>query len=481
MNDMPLIPLVSTGEPALDAILGGGLPAQSVTVIAGEPGSGKTILTLQVLFHAARQGKKCLYFTTLSEPAVKVIRYMQAFKFFDAGLLERQIVFVDLGAAIRSGAEATIAELASRVESIEPDLVAIDSFRAIGELLRTPDKARPFVYDLANQMAGWGATTLLVGEYVRAEFQSFAEFAIADGIICVGSERQGLTSVREIEILKLRGASYVSGRHFFDLNQDGVVVYPRVRAPSSSGDAPNIGERDPTGIAGLDDLLGGGLPSASATVVQGGTGTGKTLIGLTFLLEGVARGEKAVLFTLEETPDQIRQIARGFDWDLAALESRGLLSLVYHSPVELSTDRFLNDARAHVVEFGASRVVFDSLSTLALGVPSERRFKELVYAIAKHMRGAGVSLLMTMESEQLLGSSQLSGLGVSFIADNLIQLRYVEMEGRLNRAISVIKARGVNMNSELRLATIGPGGMTVARDRFKDFRGVLTGLPAART
>jgi circadian clock protein KaiC len=110
-------------------------------------------------------------------------------------------------------------------------------------------------------------------------------------------------------------------------------------------------------------------------------------------------------------------------------------------------------------------------------VPSDRRYKEMVYAIAKHMRGSGVTLLMTVESEQLLGTAQLTGHGVSFIADNLIQLRYVEIGGRLERAISVIKARGIKHDSELRSATIGTGGMRVVKEGFKDLRGVLTGLP----
>lgn len=477
MTAKPIIRVQSTGQRALDSILGGGIPAQSVTVIAGEPGSGKTILTLQTLFHAARQGQKCLYFTTLSEPAIKVIRYMQSFDFFDLELLEKQIVFVDLGAAIRKGGEATIAEIAARVEAHEPKLVAIDSFRSIGELLREPGSARHFVYDLANQMAGWGATTLLVGEYERAEFSAFAEFAVADGIIRLGSERQELTSIREIEILKLRGASYASGRHFFDITKAGVVIYPRVRAPASSEPAPAVGERDATGIKGLDDLLDGGLPAGSATVVQGGTGTGKTALCLNFIMEGVRRKQKTVLFTMEETPDQLRGIAKGLGLDLAAAEEQALLAIHYTSPVELATDRFLNDVRERVRDSGARRVVFDSLTTMALGVPSDRRFKELVYAIAKHMRSVGASIVMTMESEQLLGSPNLSGLGVSFIADNLIQLRYFEIEGRLARAISVIKARGIKLNSELRMITIGEGGIIVGQP-FVDLRGVLTGLPS---
>ncbi|NVJ24417.1 recombinase RecA [Myxococcus sp. AM011] len=470
----------TTGDVALDRILGGGIPARSMVVIAGEPGSGKTVLTLQMLFHAARQGKKCLYFTTLSEPALKVIRYMQLFDFFDVELLDKQVIFVDLGGCVREGAERTLAEIEARVEKHEPDFVAIDSFRAIGELLQHQGVgARPFIYDLAVQTASWGATTLLAGEYTRDEFPVFAEFAVADGIIRLGSERQELTSVREMEVLKLRGAGYTSGRHFFDISKAGVSFYPRVSTPEdtqvhASADA---GVRATMGVEGLDDLLGGGLPGGSATVVQGGTGSGKTLLSLQFLLEGARKGEKGVLFTLEESPDQLRSIARSVGWDLASFEAQGKLVIRYTSPVELSTDRFLYEARKEVRELGATRAVFDSLTTMSLGVPSDRRYKEMVYAIAKHMRAAGVTLLMTVESEQLLGTATISGHGVSFIADNLIQLRYVEIGNKLERAISVLKARGIKHNSELRSMTVGADGLKVIEGRFRDLRGVLTGLP----
>ena len=175
---------LGTGSAALDAILGGGIPAQSVTVVAGEPGSGKTVFTLQMLFHHARQGKKCLYFTTLSEPALKVIRYMQLFSFFDARLIEDRVVFVDLGSALRrDGGEKTLAQMIERVESEEPDFVAIDSFKAIHDLLPNDGHSRMFVYDLAVGMAAWGTTTLLVGEYTPEDIGVSPEFAIADGIV----------------------------------------------------------------------------------------------------------------------------------------------------------------------------------------------------------------------------------------------------------------------------------------------------------
>ncbi len=291
----PALEFESTGNQGLDKILGGGIPARSVVVLAGEPGSGKTVMTLQLLFHAARQGKKCLYFTTLSEPALKVIRYMQLFDFFDVELLDKQVIFVDLGACVREGADRTLEEIVARVEKHEPDFVAIDSFRAVGELLRGQGSAaRPFIYDLAVQTTGWGATTLLVGEYSREEFSSFAEFAVADGILRLGSERQELTSVREMEVLKLRGAGYTSGRHFFDITKAGISFYPRVSAPAETEFQPSVepGARALTGVEGLDELLGGGLPRGSATVIQGATGAGKTLVSLSFLVEGALRGRK---------------------------------------------------------------------------------------------------------------------------------------------------------------------------------------------
>jgi circadian clock protein KaiC len=481
LSAAPSIARLSTGNAAMDSILGGGLPARSVTVIAGEPGSGKMIFTLQLLFHLAGQGKRCLYFTTLSEPALKLIHYMQLFPFFDQQVLERQIVFADLGSVLRmQGAAQALAEITARVESEEPDMVAIDSFKAFNDLLREPGSGRIFVYDLAVAMAGWGATTLLVGEYTAQDITTLPEFAIADGIIRLGNQRQGLTAVRVLEVLKLRGADYVTGQHFFEITGQGVVVYPRVRAPeftmvmvaSDSG----VGERASSGITGLDALLHGGVPRRSSTVVQGGTGAGKTLLGLSFLLAGAARGERGVLFTLEETPEQLHGIAKGFGWDLPTLEADGLLLVHYTSPVELSTDRFLDVARRTVQEWGAQRAVLDSVSSAALGVPSERRFKEMIYALTKHFRAAGVTSVLTMEVAQTLGASQLTGHGVSSIADNVVLLRFVEIEARLERAISVLKARGVQHETELRRFRIEASGLVVTGP-FTHYRGVLTGEP----
>jgi len=276
----------------------------------------------------------------------------------------------------------------------------------------------------------------------------------------------------------------VTGGHFYEIGSHGLDFFPRVRSPDGI-DAESTGtprgpvsprERVPTGVAGLDAMLGGGVPRASTTLVQGGTGTGKTLLGLRFLLEGARRGEPGIHFLLEETPDQLRAIAQSLGWDLAAFEESRLLTLRYASPVELSTDRFLDRARQEVEKLGARRAVLDSLTSMALGVSSERRFKELVYALAKHFNTQGVTLQMNMEVADLLGTAQLSGQGVSFAADNMLQLKYVEIQGHLERGISVLKARGVHHATDVRRFKVDRDGIEVGAP-FEGLRGVLTGLP----
>jgi circadian clock protein KaiC len=470
---------LSTGSAAFDRILGGGLPVRSLTVIAGEPGSGKTLFTLQVLFHLTGQGKKCLYFTTLSEPSIKLVHHMQQFSFFDVEAIGRQLVFVDLGSVIRkNNTDAALEAIVNRVERENPDIVVIDSFKAMRDMIGDGPKIRTFVYDLAVHISGWGAATLFVGEYLEDEIMHFPEFAIADGILRFSTSRQDLTAVRVVEVLKLRGADCITGRHFFEIGAGGLTFFPRVRGPDTDGHAAmaSFAERASTGIAGFDDMLGGGLPRSSATVIQGGTGTGKTLLGLQFLIDGANRGEPGIHFTLEETPDQLRGIAHAFGWDLRALEQRRLLFICHGSPVELSTDSFLNRARLLAEQVGAKRAVLDSLTSMALGVPSERRFKELVFAMAKHFRDLGITLNLNMEIAELLGSAQLSGHGVSFAADNVIQLKYIEVEGRLERGLSVLKARGVRHATDVRRMNFTQKGIEVGSP-FKGVRGVLTGLP----
>ncbi|MHB8873172.1 MAG: ATPase domain-containing protein [Myxococcaceae bacterium] len=469
----PPLERLSTGDPSLDQILDGGIPKQSLTLLAGEPGAGKTVLALQMLFHTARQGKKALLLTTVAEPAIKLFRYMRRFEFFDQGVADEFIRFADLGEAIAKGREATLAEIGRHIEGFEPELVVIDSFRAIGDLFARELSIRPFLYELAVELSGWGATCILVGEYGVDEIRTLSEFAIADAIVRLGYEQRELASFRELEVLKLRGSPYISGKHYFEITAHGFTCYPRVRGPVDTGRRKRIAysERISTGVEGLDELLHGGIPRASATIVQGSTGTGKTLLALQFLMEGARRGEPGVFFSLEESPDQLRAVMAELGWDAESAEAQGLLALHYVSPVEIPSDLFLEQARRKMRELKAQRAVIDGLTSLALGVSSERRFKELVYAISKHAAAAGTTLLLTMEIEAELGLRMVHAYGVSFAADNLVQLRFMEGNGSLKRSIIVLKARGIRHALETRELIIEDDGLHVGGSTHEQVMG----------
>ncbi|MBV8084371.1 MAG: AAA family ATPase [Chloroflexi bacterium] len=457
-----LFELLSTGIPKLDELLGGGIPSESMTILTGAPGTGKTVFALQMLFAAAGAGKKCLYLTTLSEPAIKVLRYMQRFSFFDERLVDEQLVLRDLGAILQGGGpRAALDELTQLVERVEPALVVVDSFKAIHEVIADPIEGRVAIHNAAIQWAAWGATTFLIGEYTQHEIGTMPEFAIADGIIEFVAEHENLTALRQLEVHKLRGAAYAPGRHFLDITKDGLRVFPRVAAGLERGWPAVEGGRISSGVAGLDALFGGGPVRGTATLVEGGSGTGKTLLGLHFAIEGARKGEPVLWVSLEESAAQLRATAGGFGWKLADLEAHGTLRILELSRIELSPDRMLSEVADLMREMRAQRLVFDSLTAAAAGMTSMQRFQNTIVALVKHLQIAGVSMLLTAESVSLLGSSELSGLGLASVADTLLLFRYLEIGGHLERAASLLKARGIQHTTELHELTISGSGLEV--------------------
>lgn len=455
---------MSTGQPKLDRLLGGGIPSESLTVVAGAPGTGKTIFALQMLFSAARQNKKCLYVTTLSEPAIKLLRYMQLFTFFDERLLDQVIVMKDLGTTLQSGgAKAAFAELSELSERVQPDMIVVDSFKAIHDLIADPMEGRISIHDAAVYWTAWGATTLLVGEYTADDIRTQPEFAIADGILEFSVNHDNLMALRQFEVQKLRGAAYVPGRHFLEITPNGMQLYPRIAAPRSVTTDLRIMGRIGSGVPGLDELFNGGLRSGTSVMVEGGTGTGKTLFGLHFALEGVRSDEPVLWITLEESAAQLRGVAASFGWDLEAAEGRGQLRILEFSRIEVSPEQLLDRVRDTVAEMHARRLVFDGLTAAAAGMSSIQRFQNCIVALVKHMQQAGVTLLLTAESVTLLGSAELSGLGLASVADSLLLFRYIEAKGHLERAVSLLKARGVRHTTELHQLRISDAGLEVGQ------------------
>jgi circadian clock protein KaiC len=469
--------IVSTGVPLLDDILGGGIPLYSVNIIAGASGSGKTILTQQIMFHNCRDNVRGIFFTTLSEPAFKMIRYQQQFDYFDLDRLNQNIFFVDIGQVLRTRSlEEALRTINQHVEELGAQFIAIDSFKAIYELIGSRQEERRFGYDLAVSLATWTCTSFLVGEYSETEVSSEPIFAVADGIFYLSNPRQGVQNVRRLNISKMRGMSYATGDHPLTISHDGMKVYPRIRTPDIFAEYSMITDRVSTGVNRLDEMLEGGMPRGTATMIAGAAGTGKTLLGLHFITTGASQNEPGVIVTFQENPVQLREIARSFGWNLEAMEQQGLLVHLYQSPVEIQPDIHTDLVKESVQRVRARRVLIDSLRDLEIATPDKVRYRDYVYSLVEDFKRQGITTIITNEIAQLFGEFQLSDHGISFIADNVILLRYVELEGRVTRALNVLKVRGSSHSKTIWEFAINNDGVTIGQP-VEAITGVLTGAP----
>jgi len=468
---------ISTGIPNLDWILKGGIPRYSVNIIAGPPGSGKTILAQQIIFHNADENSSAPYLVTVSEPTVKLIRYQQRFDFFDESKLEKNIYFLDIGTSLlQGGLEGVSKQIEEYIEKYSPSILAIDSFKAIHEAAATPIKLREFSYALAVKLTTWECTSFLVGEYAREDIVTAPVFAIADGIILLDREERGMPSNRYLEAVQMRGDGFFAGKHPLVITSSGVNVYPRIKTPDHIAPYPIGDSRLSTGVSGLDEMMGSGLPEGTVTLVAGGAGTGKTLMGLHFLLEGIEKGEPGVLVTFQETPGLLNSFCKGFGWNLEASEKKGVLRILYTSPVEISVDQHTAAIKDVIAEIKAKRVVIDSLKDIEIATPDKVRYKDYVYSLVNYFRSEGITSIVTNEIPELFGNLVMSEYGISFIADNVILLRYVELESSMDRAISVLKMRGSDHDKDVRRFQISSEGITI-KDKFQGQEGILTGRP----
>ena len=243
---------IATGNAEADHILGGGFPANSINVVMGHPGSGKTIFAEQLIFHNADEDRPILYLTTLSEPLAKVVRYLQEFRFFDEAKLGNQVVYQDVGPELaRDGASALIPLLEDAIRTLSPKIIVIDSFKAVHDLTSTIAERRQLVYAMTSLLTAFGTTAFLLGEYTEDDILLYPEFAVADGIVELSRRRTGSRDERFFRVYKLRGSRYLEGAHAFRITGAGLDIYPRLVSPRIPEGYEPASERISTGVPGL--------------------------------------------------------------------------------------------------------------------------------------------------------------------------------------------------------------------------------------
>jgi circadian clock protein KaiC len=449
---------ITTGNKQLDGILDGGLPANSIHIVMGTPGSGKTILAEQVAFANATSERPALYLTTLSEPLPKFLAYLQEYTFADASRVGRDVFYTSLGETLAEHPERLAEVVAELVQEHRPRILVIDSFKAIAELESDRAAWRRVLHDLAGLLTAYSMTTLWVGEYPREMTSLLPEFAVADGIIELTREQEGSRDFRFLRIAKLRGSAFLDGKHAFNITRAGLDVFPRLRTPVIAPDYQPIDERLSSGIPGLDAMIMTGWLRGSTTLLVGPSGSGKTVMALQFLREGAKEGEPSLFVTVEENPTQIARVMHHFGWDPASLIGPKKLDVFFTSPVELHLDTIIRSLYGRIRDHGVRRVVIDGLGALSTTANDPIRFRDYMFALAQHFAARNITAIFTVESAE--GSHAFTREGVSNLGDNLMLLE-MHLGDELTRTVRILKTRGSAHDTRRRPLVVGPGGVVV--------------------
>lgn len=487
----PLIRRLPTGVPGLDAVLGGGVPELSFNLIAGGPGAGKTTLAMQVLLANASPERPGLYFTVLGEPTLKMLRYQRQFTFFDVAQVGRAVHLVNLSAETVTGDLAVVlARIVAEVERLQPAVVVVDSFRTLGpQGAGVPGSAAApsaviglehFVQQLALYLTTWETTAFLISEYAEDE-QRHPVFTVADGILWLSQVADRNSVVRKLQVMKVRGQAFMPGLHTFRITDAGLQVFPRIpeqqanRRPMSAGPRARLA----TGVPGLDEMLGGGIPAGDAVLLAGPTGTGKTTFASQFVAQAARDGQSAVIAVFEEYPEGYLARARALGIDLDAMVDAGVLRVIYLRPLDLSVDETLAEILAAVDALGAARVVIDSVSgfELALAPTFRDDFRESLYRLVGALTAVGVTVLMTNEVTGAAADASVTGERVSFLTDDIVVQRRIELDGQLRTVLAVVKMRGSAHSHDVREYTITAQGAVVG-EPLRGYQQLLSGTPA---
>ncbi len=477
-------PNCATGIEGLDEILRGGLPLNRLYLLKGDPGVGKTTLALQFLLEGVRHGEKGLYIT-LSETQDEINAVagshhwdLSQLDIFELSALEHMLAHEAQNTVFHPSEielNKTTDILLTRIEEVKPKRLVIDSLSELRLLSDTPFRYRRQMLALKQFFSQRDVTVMLLDDHAAAEGGGDLHVqSIAHGVVTIeqmasdyGAER------RRVKINKLLGVNFVGGYHDAAIVQGGVKVFPRLVA--SEHEAPFEPGVINSGISELDSLVGGGLDRGTSCLLLGPAGTGKSTIALQFVVNTAARGEKVTLCLFEESVHTLFERAELIKIPVKRYVDAGMIEIMQVDPVELTPGEFVHRLKQRVQDHGVRLVVIDSLNSYLQAMPNVKflniQLHELVAFFSRH----GVVSLMTVAQHGIVGHMN-TPIDLTYLADTVMLLRYFEQEGRIRKAISVVKKRMGSHEDFIREFKFDKNGIRVGAPLEK-FHGVLTGVP----
>lgn len=464
-------PRCKTGIVKVDELLGEGISRGSSLLIAGVAGTGKTVLLLEFILRGARAGEKGIIFS-FEETKERLLATAHGLGWDLKGEIERGMVEIIFIAQPDIMVEQHLLMIRERVEASSAKRVAIDSVSVFLHRVKDPELNREKIFQLASivqntQSVGFFATDIPYGANQLSRFG--VEETVVDGIILLSSVEEGFERERYIEVYKLRNTAHLQGRHNMVIGHGGISVFLRYGVQSEAREPPSPLEttrRLSSGVQGLDGLCGGGLLERSVTLVSGSAGIGKTTLGLQFMVEGARQNEPGLYVALEEGPAQILQIAEGLGLSLKEATDSGLVEIMYLSTEYVRASQFLTLLDDKIRAQKTRRLVIDSVSHMTRDDPAQ--FRQLLYAMIVRFKAAGVTTLLTLESDSLFETDTVTERGYSPVADNIFMLRYARGHDRMYPTVSVVKTRGSAHDWGSHRFSTGPGGIRLGAGEDAD-------------
>ncbi len=474
---------VSSGCAGLDAILHGGFPKGRIYLVEGDPGAGKTTLAVQFIREGVSQGERTLYIT-LSESRGDLVHAAAShgMPLDDVEIVEllpdEDDLLPEQQYTVFHPAEVELNDRMQRIvkeiQRVRPDRLVIDALSELRMLAKDPLRYRRQILSMKDFMAEQKCTVLLLDDRSSRD-PDLQLHSVVHGVISMDKvPREYGKTRRQIEIVKLRGTAYSEGFHDYAIVTGGVVVFPRLVAADSRAEQPP--EAVSSGIAELDALTGGGLDRGTSTLLIGPAGCGKTSIAVQWAATAARRGENCAIFTFEEAPHTLLTRATGLGIDIRPHLATGKITIQRVDPAEMSPGELVASVQQHVENENARMVVLDSLNGYLQSMPGEQFLAVHLHELLAYLSNRGVLTLMVLAQAGTIGSPLQSAVDVSYLADNILLLRYFEMQGEVRQAISTIKRRSGSHEHTIRELKLGPDRIHIGRP-LRDFHGILTGTP----